>query len=318
MEKISIIIPLYNKAQYIEDTIQSVLSQTYCEMLVVDNGSTDGGWEKVQQIHEPRIHLLQSPKRGPGAARNYGLSYAQGKWVQFLDADDLLEPDHLEKQLTALQKNPEADIIASCWQEFTDENPKEKILKQPAGMGQPIQFLWDYTIAFAPWAVHAALIKRSILSTDCYWPEELDHYLGEDIAFWFKLINQCTEIIYSESEGALYRVKTTQCRNQNSNPEKWFEGVHASIQLNQKFWQSRKQFYTPGQCENLMRVYLQISLLASKRKSLNIQKQTLLIASIWLKKYFIVVKKPKLTMLVRRLAGLHIFLKLTQVFGSVF
>ena len=80
MPTVSIITPLYNKAIYITDTIKSMLSQTYLdwEMLVVDNGSTDGSWEKAQQFQDSRIHFLQSPKQGPGAARNYGLTFAQG------------------------------------------------------------------------------------------------------------------------------------------------------------------------------------------------------------------------------------------------
>lgn len=85
MPQVSVIIPLYNKATYITDTIKSVTNQYFhdWEILVVDNASTDGGWEKVQQIQDSRIYFLQSPKQGPGAARNYGLTYAQGEWIQF-------------------------------------------------------------------------------------------------------------------------------------------------------------------------------------------------------------------------------------------
>src|SRR4028119_92017 len=253
MPTVSIIAPLYNKAAYVADMMQSVLSQTYSdwELLVVDNGSTDDSFLKAQQIQDSRIRLLQSPKRGPGAARNYGLTHAKGKWIQFLDADDLLEPNHLEQQLAAAQQNPEAEIIACCWQEFTDENPTVKILKKPAGLGQPIQVLRDAAIAFAPWAVHAALVKRSALSPNCYWPEQLDKYLGEDIAFWFRLVSKCS-VAYGESKGALYRIQTAQCRTQNLNPEKWFEGIHAAIELNQHYLQCKNCSYTPGQCESLM------------------------------------------------------------------
>ena len=313
MPTISIIIPLYNKVAYIADTIQSLLSQTYSdwEMLVVDNGSTDSGGEKVQQVQDSRIRLLQSPKQGPGAARNYGLDFAQGEWIQFLDADDLLEPDHLEQQLATADKNPEAEIIVSGWQEFTDDNPTKRVLKQPAGIEQPIQVLRDGAIAFAPWAVHAALVKRSALSPDCYWPEQLDRYLGEDIAFWFRLVSQCT-VAYGASKGALYRIQTSQCRTQNLNPEKWFEGIHAAIELNQQYLQGKNCSYTPGQCENLMRVYSGIYLLARKQKSVSIELQARSRASSWLREYFRVAQKPKLSMLVRRLMGINPFLSLAK------
>ncbi|HEY9707406.1 MAG TPA: glycosyltransferase family A protein [Oculatellaceae cyanobacterium] len=313
MPTVSIITPLYNKAAYITETIQSVLSQTYSdwEMLVVDNGSTDGSWEKAQALQESRIRLLQSPKQGPGAARNYGLDFAQGEWIQFLDADDLLEPEHLEQQLAAADENPEAEIIACYWQEFTDENPTQRILKEPMGIGQPIQVLRDKAIAFAPWAVHAALVKRSLLSPDHYWPEQLDQYLGEDIVFWFKLVSQCT-VAYGKSQGALYRMETPQCRNQNINLEKWFQGIHAAIELNQQCWQARNQTYTPAQCENLMTAYSALYLSARKQKLVSVELQALSTASEWLREYFLVAKKPRPSMLVRRFIGLKPILNLTK------
>ncbi|MBE9127557.1 MULTISPECIES: glycosyltransferase [unclassified Coleofasciculus] len=313
MSTVSIITPLYNKAAYITDTIQSVLSQTYSdwEMLIVDNGSTDSSWEQVQQIQDSRIRLLQSPKHGPGAARNYGLTHSQGEWIQFLDADDLLELDHLELQLAVAKQNPDAEIIVCYWQEFSDDNPTLKTIKQPSGIGQPIQVLRDSAIAFAPWAVHAALVKRSTLSLDCYWSEQLDLYLGEDIAFWFKLLSRCT-VAYGESKGALYRIHTSQCRTQYLNPEKWFEGVHAAIELNRQYWHNTNHSYTPRQCETLMRVYSEIYCLARKQKSPTVEEQALSEASGWLSEYFRVAPKPKPSMLLRRLMGIKPFLRLTQ------
>lgn len=313
MPTVSIITPLYNKATYIAYTIQSVLSQTYSnwEMLVVDNGSTDSSWEEAKAFHDSRIRLLQSQNQGPGAARNYGLKLAQGQWIQFLDADDLLEPDHLEQQLSDAKQNPDAEIIACCWQEFTDENSTLKSLQQPAGIGQPIQVLRDTTITVAPWAVHAALVKSSVLTPDCYWPEQLDKYLAEDITFWFKLVSKCT-VAYGKSRGALYRTQTPQCRHQYYNIEKWFEGIHAAIEFNQQYLQARNHFYTPTQCEKLLTAYSELYLLARKQQSVDVELQALTKASEWLNKYFLVAKKPRLSMLIRRFIGLKLFLSLTQ------
>lgn len=315
MPTVSIITPLYNKAAYITHTIVSVVNQTYSdwEMLIVDNGSTDGSWEIVQQVQDSRIQIMQSLKLGPGAARNYGLTHAQGEWIQFLDADDLLTPNHLEEQLAVARTNPHAEIIVGYWQEFTDENPTERIVKQPSGIGQPIEVLQNSAIAFAPWAVHAALVKRSALSPDYYWSEQLDQYLGEDIAFWFKLLSQYT-VAYGKSQGALYRTQTPQCRTQNLHSQKWFEGVHAAIELNCQWWQNRNKSYTEGQCENLMRVYSQIYRLAGKQNSSYVELQALSAASRWLREYFPVVHKPKLSMIIRRLIGIKLFLMIVQQF----
>ncbi|MEW6491543.1 MAG: glycosyltransferase family 2 protein [Cyanobacteriota bacterium] len=313
MPTVSIITPLHNKGEYIAATIQSVLCQTYLdwEMLVVENGSTDNSWEKAQQFQDSRIRLLRSQKQGPGVARNYGLNFATGEWILFLDADDLLKPDYLEQQLIAASQHPQAEIIACSWQEFTDKNSAVRVLKQPPGFGQPIQVLRDAAIAYAPWAVHSAIVKRSIISPDCYWPEQLDQYLAEDIAFWFSLISKCT-VAYGHSQGALYRMQTPQWRNQCSNVQKWFQGVHAAIQVNLQTGQNRKYSYTPGQCESLMTAYTAIYLMARRQKLINIEQQALSIASDWLKEYFLVAKKPRIPMLVRRLLGLKLFLGLTR------
>lgn len=313
MPTFSIITPLHNKVAYITETIQSVLAQTYSdwEMFIVENGSTDGSFLKAQEFQDSRVHFLESPKQGPGAARNYGLNLAQGDWIQFLDADDLLEPNHLEQQLIAAEKNPEAEIIACSWQEFTDDNPTQKTLRQPTGLGQPVQLLRDFAIAFTPWAPHAAIIKRSILSPDYYWPEPLDQYLAEDIAFWFKLVNQY-KVAYGHSQGVLYRMQTPQCRNQVSNLEKLLVGMHAVHEWNRQYLQNKNSLYTPIQCENLMTAYSQIYLLARKQKQVSVEHQALSIASRWLKEYFEVAQKPRLPMLARRLLGLKLFFSLTK------
>lgn len=313
MPTFSIITPLHNKVAYISETIQSVLSQTYSdwEMFIVENGSTDGSFLKAQEFQDSRLHFLESPKQGPGAARNYGLNLAQGDWIQFLDADDLLEANHLEQQLIAAEKNPEAEIIACPWQEFTDDNPTQKTLRQPTGLGQPIQVLRDFAIAFTPWAPHAAIIKRSVLSPDYYWPEQLDKYLAEDVAFWFKLVSKY-KVAYGHSQGAVYRLHTPQCRNQVFNPEKLFEGVNAAIELNCQYLQEKTLSYTPAQCEKFMTAYSQIYLLARKQKVVSVEQQALSIASEWLKKYFWVAQKPRFSMQIRRLLGLKLFFSLTR------
>ncbi|NET85502.1 MAG: glycosyltransferase family 2 protein [Moorea sp. SIO1F2] len=319
MPDVSIIIPLYNKALYISETISSILAQTITdwELWVVDNGSTDGG-EAIAQDYtqvDPRVHLINCPIRtgGPGAPRNFGLEHTSGKWILFLDGDDLLEPNYLEQQLAVAQQNPQADIIVGAWQEFTDSNPNHRVLKYPLGLGKSLQLLKDNAIAFAPWAVHAALIKRAVLSSDRRWPEELDRYLGEDIAFWFRLISQC-QVIYSQSNGALYRTQTDQCRTQNQDPEKWFAGVHNAIKLNQQYWQRTKGEFTCGQCEALMRVYSELYLLAKQNQSSSIELKSLSLAQHWLEHYFIVTRKPTFSMLLRRLIGIPLGINISLVF----
>ena len=253
--KVSIIVPLYNKRDYIKSTIRSVLAQTFgdWELLIVDNGSTDGSLEEAKTIEDRRIQCLISPVRGVGAARNYGLNASQGDWIQFLDADDLLEPDHLSNLLEVATRNPHAEIIACGWQEFVDGVPDQRITKRPAGEQPGSPLLSDSAVASAPWPVHAALIKSDVLTPENYWPVELDQYLAEDTAFWFGLVSQFS-VVYCGKASVLYRLQTNG-RSQGNYSANWYEGVHAAIKHNLNFLEQKKVPLTLGQCETLTRIY---------------------------------------------------------------
>jgi glycosyltransferase involved in cell wall biosynthesis len=309
MPKISVITPLYNKAEYILKTIESVRSQTYLdwEMLIVDNGSTDDSLALARQIKDERIKVLECPKKGPGTARNYGLNSATGEWIQFLDADDLLLPNHFQQQLEIAQKNTNADLIVCCWEEFKDTNPQQRIFKKPAGIGKSSELLKNTAIAFTPWPPHTALVKREILQGEFLWAEELDRFLAEDTPFWFRLISNY-QVAYSEYVGVLYRAQVPQSRT-NLNSEKWFEGLHQAVKNNLNYIQN-KDVVNAYQCESLVRLYSGIYLLASKQKSRSIQNQSIREANFWLKTYFQHNNRPKLSLIIRRLLGMKIFLQL--------
>src|SRR5215216_5146423 len=101
---ISAVIPCYNKQNFIAETLDSVLVQTYIEaikeIIVVDDGSTDKTADIIKEkrsLH-PIIHYIYQSNAGVSAARNTGISYASGRYIAFLDADDLWQPDKLEWQ----------------------------------------------------------------------------------------------------------------------------------------------------------------------------------------------------------------------------
>lgn len=107
-ELVSIIMPSYNTAPYIMETIQSVLNQTYTkwELIIIDDCSTDSTNEILAEINDPRIHIFKNEKNsGAAVSRNRALREAKGKWIAFLDSDDLWTSDKLEKQLSFMKDN---------------------------------------------------------------------------------------------------------------------------------------------------------------------------------------------------------------------
>ena len=105
---VSIIMPSYNTAQYIEETIQSVLNQTYTnwELIIVDDCSTDNTEEELETIKDNRIRYFKNEKNsGAAISRNKALQEAKGQWIAYLDSDDLWMPEKLEKQIKFMEEN---------------------------------------------------------------------------------------------------------------------------------------------------------------------------------------------------------------------
>jgi len=104
--KVSVIIPTYNRAGKVGKAIESVLAQTMAdlEVIVVDDGSSDGTAQMVGKTYGDRIRYFEQPNQGQSTARNRGLQEARGEWIAFLDSDDLWEKDKLEWQLKALEE----------------------------------------------------------------------------------------------------------------------------------------------------------------------------------------------------------------------
>jgi glycosyltransferase involved in cell wall biosynthesis len=134
MPKVSVIIPTYNSAQYVGAAVDSVLAQTFTdyETIVVDDGSTDETREVLQR-YARRITYIYQENRERSAARNAGINASSGKYIAFLDADDLWMPHKIERQVAVLDENPTV-ALCYCQASYIDPN------------GSPVQFLgsWIY------------------------------------------------------------------------------------------------------------------------------------------------------------------------------
>lgn len=110
---ISVVIPLYNKEASIAQSLKSVLSQEYddYEVVIVDDGSTDGSVGVVEAMNDPHIRLIKQENGGPSKARNTGVKNAKGEWIYFIDADDELLPGALEFFAQNIEKHKNVDIF---------------------------------------------------------------------------------------------------------------------------------------------------------------------------------------------------------------
>lgn len=119
MELVSIIMPTYNCARFIRESIDSVLAQTYTnwELIIVDDSSTDNTAEMIANFNDPRIHYLRNEQNeGAALTRNKALRAVKGRYIAFLDSDDLWHPDKLERQIAFMEQNG----YAFTYHEYTE------------------------------------------------------------------------------------------------------------------------------------------------------------------------------------------------------
>lgn len=304
MPLVSIIIPLHNKGPFIAETLASVRAQTVAEWeaIVVENGSRDEGPGVVRTIasEEHRIRMIEAPasSTGPGSARNLGLREARGTWILFLDADDLIAPDYLHGRLSNAALDHPPDLIVGPWREFHTADQQSSTIRYPAGWQDKVPPVTT-SFCYAPWALHAALIRRDQLARTNPWNEELDQFPSEDCSFWFRQIFSST-ISWSDNPGALYRVETPGSRDRKVNdPRIAFEACRRNIWSNAEFLM--RQDLRPSAAQAALAVRVLRRRLQQARSDLALKKQIKEEISHWLT----LISWTDFRMLAWRLAFFH-------------
>jgi glycosyltransferase involved in cell wall biosynthesis len=257
MCRISIITALHNKGPYIAETINSVRCQTLAEweMIVVENGSTDNGPDVVASLaaQDNRIQLIRGTKEvcGPCAARNLGIEQVKGEWLLFLDADDLIEPEHLQDMVNASLASG-ADVVAGGWREFIEGTDACPVLRDGPAPGATAATVLESCLASAPWAVHAALIRCEWLGAVYRWPMEMERLPSEDSVFWFRLLHGA-KLATVPTHSAVYRKETPGNRDAHRDLTLWVEAILRVIRLNEEFLQNHGLRPTRTQAAHVMR-----------------------------------------------------------------
>jgi cellulose synthase/poly-beta-1,6-N-acetylglucosamine synthase-like glycosyltransferase len=186
---VSVIIPLYNKARFINEAIKSIQAQTYqnWEIIVVDDGSTDDGAEVVRAIDEPRVLLVQQPNGGVSRARNHGIELAKGELICFLDADDWYGPYYLEVLATMANDDPAAQFFATGYRRLYPDQHENWSAPPPPLQCERIENFFERRRRDGHIVcTNAVAARKRVLDPlqPCFPPGE-SH--GEDQDLWFRL-----------------------------------------------------------------------------------------------------------------------------------
>lgn len=233
---VSIIIPTYNDGPVVCQAIDCSLNQTYenREIIVVDDGSTDDTEQMLKRKYKGRITYLRQENKGPGSARNTGISNASGKYLQFLDADDLLASDKISIQVRQLQDIPykalsycdyvvcDLDDITVTYERISPILQNEKpfddiILKWEMELSIPIHcFIFD-----------AALFKECGIAFD----ESLS--ANEDWECWMNVFALDPKVVFIDMVLAYYRARRdSRGRNKINMRQSYLTAINKQIQKN--------------------------------------------------------------------------------------
>jgi glycosyltransferase involved in cell wall biosynthesis len=204
--KVSVIIPSFNRETLIGETVANLLAQSVPpdEIIVVDDGSTDGSVEVVRSFGG-KVKLIQQANQGPGAARNAGLRIATGEFIQFQDSDDLYSLNKLEVQAKLLEQSG-ADIAFSPWVKLKIEGRQvtleDHVLQQqmpPAKVSLPCWWLRRWSTVF-----QSLLFRRSFLDGLGFY--RTDIILGEDGELFFRALTRFPKVAFTAEALTLYRL----------------------------------------------------------------------------------------------------------------
>ncbi len=210
---VSIVIPAYNAAKYISETIGSVLNQSYqeFEIIVVDDASTDNTLQVVRGLaaKDNRIKLIELPHSGnPAVPRNRGVKESTGKYIAFLDADDIWVRSKLKDQIHALQRNSEADLIYSASLTFGDVTPFSSHYELLPLPGKESITYNDLIYRGNTITCSSVLVSKAVIQKAGYFDEDPELKV-EDYDLWIR-ISKIAKIYFIPAIHVFYRIHSSQ------------------------------------------------------------------------------------------------------------
>ncbi len=187
MVKVSVVIPAYNALSFLPETVASALAQSYSdlEVLIVNDGSSDGTDSWLAQLDDPRVRHINQANLGQPGARNTGITHTTGEYLAFLDADDLWATDKLAKQFGYLEAHPEVGLIHTSVNLISEQGDSLRKTIFAHGHGD----LWREIAAYNPYFLvlcgSTPVIRRSCFETVGVFDETLQTH--EDWDMWIRI-----------------------------------------------------------------------------------------------------------------------------------
>ena len=193
--RVSVFMPVYNAEQYLNESIDSILNQSFIdfEFVIVNDGSTDRSAEVIKTYTDPRIRFIENTQNlGLIASLNIGLETCKGEYIVRMDQDDFSLPQRIEKQVRFMDENPEYGLIG-CWFEDFGENIESKIVRYSSDDTHiRIRHLYQTHIAHPTAVLRKSVIDKFNLRFDASFVH------GEDYAFWVQMSAYCKLSNYPE------------------------------------------------------------------------------------------------------------------------
>ncbi len=207
---ISVIIPLYNKADTIARALNSVLSQTYkdYEIILVDDGSKDNGASIVEKMSVPGLRIIRQENAGVAAARNRGIKEAKGEFVAFLDADDEWKPDFLGTQMALVEQYTDCDVFVTNYEHITEEGIITPTIIRKLPFKSENGILSNYfevaSCSHPPICSISIMVRKVSMESISGFPVGIKS--GEDLLTWARLAASY-KIAYCRKSQAIFHIE---------------------------------------------------------------------------------------------------------------
>ena len=228
---VSIIIPCFNSAPWLAQTLESALAQSWPnkEVILIDDGSKDQSLAIANEFGGRGVTVIAQPNRGASAARNAGLGTARGTYIQFLDADDLLAPDKIGLQMHALKQSGPDVLASASWSRFTHDPAQAVFVPQAVAEARTgVEFLQRHYETGSMMQPAAWLAPRELLDRAGPWDESLS--LNDDGEYFARVMLTARGLVHVEQARCYYRSGVASSLSRRTDPAA-FTSLFRSIEL---------------------------------------------------------------------------------------